>query len=121
MPICAIRAICVLYTRDCFQSVTAQRSSTNRLENACQGRRSKGDPQQLVVPPRSSGPSLSSSLISRPPGPPSLKSLSDLRALPNLPFSMVRVRKPDDGEVSEAPKGATFTIFTKTSPNIQLL
>ena len=30
------------------------------------------------------------------------KSLPDLRALPNLPFSMVQVRKPDNREVSEA-------------------
>ena len=32
------------------------------------------------------------------------KSLPDLRALPILPFSMVRVRKPDNREVSEAPE-----------------
>ncbi|CAJ35735.1 hypothetical protein RCIA11 [Methanocella arvoryzae MRE50] len=32
------------------------------------------------------------------------KSLPDLRALPNLTFSMVRLRKHDNREVSEAPE-----------------
>ncbi|CAJ37422.1 hypothetical protein RCIA167 [Methanocella arvoryzae MRE50] len=70
--------------------------------NACECRRSQGDSRQPIFPLKSSGPSPSSSQTSRPLIPPSLKSLPDLRALPILPFSMVRVRKPGNREVSEA-------------------